>query len=112
VDDALVAVPPGEKRDRELRTVRLELGELDLGERIGDSGGGAGCRNVVVSCREREIRSPYAPARRAQPGECLRTRDIVQQVKVGEDKATIVAVNPVRVVDLVDQRGGRLDHPR
>ena len=109
VDDALVGRPEAMQRDPELGAVVGQL--LDLGRRdqVGD-------RQRAIVGRDRMIGRGHGlarPANRqaalAQPGECLRAGDLVDEVQVDREDArgALLLMDDMAVPDLVDE-GARL----
>ena len=114
VDDALSRVTDAVERDPELRAVGLEL--IDLGEsHLVDEGQAAiRRRDRVVRGRDGLAGAAHADAAGAQPGEGLRTRDLVDEVEIdGQDgrRARVLGhdvVGPDLVDDGARRRGGHL----
>ena len=104
VDDALAPAAGRVERDPELLAVRAQRLELCARERIGDRPGERG--DVVVHRRDREIRAAHRASREAQPLECLRRGDLVDQMEVDVEEGRLARrlVDDMALPDPVEQR--------
>ncbi len=90
----------GTPKSSQLLPQRLEL---LLRERVG---GAVDRLDVVVHRREREVGPAHAPAGEPEPLECLRRRDLVDQVQVDEQQGGLALGlgHEVPLPDLLEQR--------
>ena len=82
VHDPLVLVAHGEQRDAELLCVLAHHLNLSRRDRVGDREVNVCGRDVVVLGGDREFGPAYLAAGQAKTVECLRARDLVDQMEV------------------------------
>ena len=108
VDDALARVADAVQRDAELGAVGLELADLGRGHLVDDGQAAVGRRDRMVGGGDGLAGPADADPARAQPGERLRARDLVDEVEVdGEDRGRArVLGDDVVGPDLLDDGSG------
>ena len=108
VDDPLVRRAEAMQRDGELAAVRLELGDLCRSHRIGHRQRPRVGRGGVVRRGDRPFGVTDAQPARAEPGEGLRRRHLVDEVEVDREdrRRPFVLADDVVVPDLLDDRAG------
>ncbi|SKX94667.1 Uncharacterised protein [Mycobacteroides abscessus subsp. abscessus] len=99
VNDALFLVAHGVQADTELFTVASQGVDLRARHRVGDGQVCVDRRHVVILGRDRQVRPVDGPAREPQTFECLRTRDLVNEVEIDEDQIGVVATVRVSAYD-------------
>ena len=106
MDDALARIADAVEGDPELATVRVQL--LHLGGRLlveeWETAGGRG--HGMISGGDGPFGMPNGQPALAQPGECLRARDFVDEVEVNREdgrRAGIIG-DDVVIPDLLDER--------
>jgi hypothetical protein len=109
VDDALSRRAKPVERDAELAAIGLELGHLRGGHRVQDRQPPIMRRHRMVRRRDGLVGAAHPEAAGPKPGECLRARHLVDEVKVDrKDRRGIRLLgDQVVVPDLVDEGARR-----
>ena len=90
VHDALVGVAPAVERDAELPAVVLEGAHLVRRHRVEDRQASGVRRGRMVRCGDRQIRPAQPASGQTQTLECLRARDLMDEVAIDVEQAGAV----------------------
>ena len=103
MDDPLVTAPDVVEPDPELGAVRPQRLHLPARERVADVELVVG-RDVVIDGRERQIRPTHPTPGQPQPVECLRARDLMNQVAIDiEESRLLRRRDHMTIPDLLEQ---------